>query len=57
MNKALMKEAESLGINASMYYLLPPHKREEALRKDIKREKQRKEENDGETAKSETIEP
>lgn len=42
---ALMLEAESLGINVSMYYLLPPRKRETALRLDI--EKRRKEEKDG----------
>ena len=39
MNEKLMKEAEALGINASMYYLLPPDKREEALRRDIARAK------------------
>lgn len=50
MNKDLMEEAARLGINVSMYYLLPPNKRDEALRKDI--EKQRKEENDGKAAKS-----
>lgn len=39
MNDELMKEAEVLGINASMYYLLPPERRESALRKDIARAK------------------
>lgn len=45
MNEALMKEAERLGINASMYYLIPPKKRERALRLDI--EKRRKEVSNG----------
>lgn len=39
MNEDLVKEAEALGINASMYYLLPPDRRESALRKDIERAK------------------
>ena len=39
MKKELMQEAEALGINASLYYLLPPDKRETALRKDIERAK------------------
>lgn len=39
MNEALVKEARALGINASLYCLLPPDKREEALRKDIERAK------------------
>ncbi len=39
MNKELMEEAERLGINASMYYLLPPDKRENALKKDIEKAK------------------
>lgn len=39
MNPDLMKEAEKYGINASMYYLLPPRQREKALRKDIERAK------------------
>lgn len=39
MNPDLIKEAEKYGINASLYYLLPPHKRESALRKDIERAK------------------
>lgn len=42
---ALMLEAERLSLNVSMYYLLPPSKREAALRLDI--EKRRKEEEDG----------
>lgn len=45
MNEELIKEGESLGINTSMYCLLPAHKREQALRLDI--EKRRKEERDG----------
>lgn len=45
MNKELVKEAERLGINASMYYLMPARVREKALRLDI--EKRRKEEKDG----------
>lgn len=40
-----MKEAERLGINASMYYLLQPKGREQALRLDI--EKRRKEVSNG----------
>lgn len=44
MNEALIKEGEALGINTSMYYLLPANKRERALRLDI--EKRRKEEKD-----------
>lgn len=39
MNEELMKEAEELGINASLYYLLSPESRERALRKDIERAK------------------
>lgn len=45
INEELIKEGESLGINTSMYYLIPPRKRERALRLDI--EKRRKEERDG----------
>ena len=44
MNEALIKEGEALGINTSMYCLLPAHKRERALKLDI--EKRRKEEKD-----------
>lgn len=44
MNEALIKEGEALGINTSMYYLLPANRRERALRLDI--EKRRKEEKD-----------
>ena len=44
MNEALIKEGEALGINTSMYYLLPANKRERALKLDI--EKRRKEEKD-----------
>ena len=39
MNEDLVKEAEDLGINASMYYLLPPDRRESALKKEIERAK------------------
>lgn len=45
MNEELLSEAEEMGINASMYYLLPAKNREQALRLDI--EKRRKEEEDG----------
>ena len=44
MNEELIKEGEALGINTSMYYLLPANKRERALKLDI--EKRRKEEKD-----------
>ena len=44
MDEALIREGEALGINTSMYYLLPAHKRERALKLDI--EKRRKEEKD-----------
>lgn len=48
MDQKLVEEAKELGINASMYYLLPPQKRESALRADIAREKKtRKEEKHG----------
>lgn len=43
MNPELMKEAEKYGINASLYYLLPPDQRENALKKDIERVKKRAE--------------
>ena len=39
MNEKLAKEAEALGINVSMYNILPPNKREEALRKDVEKQK------------------
>lgn len=39
MDEALVKEAEELGLNVSMYLLLPPQKRESALRADIARVK------------------
>lgn len=39
MNEELMREAEALGINASLYYFLPPDRREDALRQDIARAK------------------
>lgn len=41
---SLEEEAISLGINVSMYKLLPPDKREDALKKDIAREKKYREE-------------
>ena len=41
MNDALVREAEALGINVSMYYLLPPNRREDALRRDVARAKQK----------------
>ncbi len=37
----LVEEAKIYGINASMYSLLPRHKRESALRKDIERARER----------------
>ncbi len=39
MNEDLAKEAESLGINVSLYCLLPASQRENALKKDIERAK------------------
>ena len=39
MSEELMKEAQQLGINATLYYLLPPKIREDALRRDIARAK------------------
>lgn len=36
-----MREAYALGINASLYYFLPAERREQALKKDIEREKKR----------------
>ena len=39
MDEQLMAEAEALGINASLYYLLPANRREDLLRKDIERAK------------------
>lgn len=41
MNDELVAEAEALAINASMYYLIPSHRREDLLRKDIERAKKR----------------
>lgn len=41
---SLIDEAMSLGINVSMYNLLPREKREEALKKDIAIEKKLREE-------------
>ena len=39
MKEELMKEAEALGINASLYYVLPADRREDALRQDIDKAK------------------
>lgn len=39
MDANLIAEAEKLGINASLYYLLPSEKRENALRADISKAK------------------
>ena len=39
MTEALIREAERYGINASMYWLLPPDKREKALKKDLEKAK------------------
>lgn len=43
MNEDLMREAEAAGINASLYYFLPPSKRECLLQKDIDRAKRQAE--------------
>ena len=37
MDSTLMQDAEKFGINASLYFLLPPNKREDALKRDISR--------------------
>lgn len=37
MNEKLIKRAQELGINYSMYYLLPAKKRDAALEKEIRR--------------------
>ena len=37
MDKKLLDEAVKYGLNASMYNLLPAHKRESALRRDIEK--------------------
>lgn len=42
MDPELIKEAKSLGINYSLYYLLHPKRREQALRADIDKEKARR---------------
>lgn len=36
----IKEEAASLGLNVSMYLLLPPDKREEAIKQDIARERE-----------------
>lgn len=41
MDKRLMDEAKRYGVNASQYNLLPPHRRESMLRKDVDRAKAR----------------
>jgi len=41
MDEKLLKEARKYGINTSMYCLLEPKRREEALRKDIERERKK----------------
>ncbi len=43
MNKALLDEAKRYGLNASMYNMLHPRRREVALKKDIDRAKTRTE--------------
>ena len=43
MNENLMREAEAVGINASLYYFLPPNKCECLLQKDIDRAKRQAE--------------
>ena len=43
MNEDLMREAEAASINASLYYFLPPSKRECLLQKDIDRAKRQAE--------------
>jgi len=43
----LAEKAKAYGINASMYNLLPPNKRESALRKDIERAREREAKVDG----------
>lgn len=51
MDETLVEEAKALGINASMYWLLPPKKRNAALRADIARAKQKRSEEFGQTRK------
>jgi len=41
MDEDLIREAEELGINASMYYFIPARRRETLLRKDIDRARAR----------------
>ena len=50
MKKELLNEAEKLGLNARMYYLLPPETREALLRKDIKN-RQKEVSDNGQTRK------
>ena len=51
MKETLIEEAEELGIEASMYYLLPPKKREATLKADIRKEKARREKSNGQARK------
>ncbi len=44
MDKDLMKKGAALGLNVSLYFLLPPKERDEALRQDILREIARRKE-------------
>lgn len=37
MNEELIRRAVALGINVSLYWLLPPDRREDAIRKDVER--------------------
>ena len=39
MDAKLLEEAKKYGINTSLYYLLEPKRRDEALRKEIDRER------------------
>lgn len=47
MKDELVKEAEILGINASMYYMLPPQHRETALKADTRKENVRRDNQNG----------
>lgn len=38
MSEELMERAEALGINASLYWLLPEDEREKALKKDVEKD-------------------
>lgn len=41
MDAKLLEEAKKYSINTSLYLLLDPKRREEALRKDVERERMR----------------